>query len=441
MVPETRYTRSGDINIAYQVLGESPVDLVVVPGWISNLEVYWEQPDWARFTRRLASFARVILFDKRGTGMSDRVTGLPTLEVRMDDVRAVMEAVGSERAALFGWSEGGPMCGLFAATYPERTAALIMAGSYARRMRSAEYPWGMTKDNLEAQLQGILDGWGTTVGMAVRCASRVGDAAFESWWARLLRQSATPGTAIALARMNAAVDVRNVLPVISVPTLVLHARGEKLMDVGEARYLAGAIPGARLVEYDSVDHVPFLEGSEFVTDKIEEFLTGTKSSPVEVDRVLATVMFSDIVGATDTAAKIGDRRWHDLLSRHHDLVRAELARFRGKEIDTAGDGFFAAFDGPARAIRCACAVRDAARSLGMEIRSGVHTGECVYTGEKLAGIAVHIGARVAGLAAPGEVLVSQTVHDLVAGSGLAFEERGARTLKGVPGEWHIYSVL
>lgn len=438
MPPQTQYVRSGDADIAYQVLGNGPIDLVVVPGWISNVEVYWEEPNWARFTERLATFSRVILFDKRGTGLSDRVSGLPPLETRMEDVKAVMDAAGSQRAALFGWSEGGPMCALFAATYPDRTLALVMAGSYARRLQAEGYPGGLSEAQLEASVHEVRKNWGQAVGLASRCASKVGDARFEAWWCKFLRQSASPSAAIALMQMNALVDVRPVLPVISVPTLVLHSRQDPLMNIEEGRFLARSIPAAKLVEYDSPDHVPYLQGSEIVTDEMEKFLTGT-SHAMETDRVLATVMFTDIVQSTQQAAALGDRNWRDLLHTHHQVVRTELSRFRGKEVDTAGDGFFAVFDGPARAIRCARAISQAMPPLGISVRIGIHTGECEVIGEKYGGIAVHTGARVAAQAAADQVWVSSTVKDLVAGSGLNFTDCGERELKGIPGSWRLYA--
>ncbi len=439
MPPETRYAKSGDVNIAYQVVGKGPPDLVLVPGWMSNIDVFWEEPAIDRFFNRLASFARLILFDKRGTGLSDRVSDMPSLEVRMDDVRAVMDAVHSERAALFGYSEGGPMCALFAATYPTRTAALIMAGSYARRTSAPDYQWGLNERQLHAFIDRAEREWGGTVGIDERAPSMAHDERFRQWWARFLRMSASPAAAATLARMNGEIDVRHVLSAIRVPTLILHSVNDLTVNVGAGRYLAEHIPGAMYVELQGADHVPWLSDADVIVDEIEEFLTGTRHSP-EADRVLATVLFTDIVGATENASKLGDRRWHDLLDSHHALVRRELTRFRGREIDTAGDGFFATFDGPARAVRCACAISDAVRSLGIEIRAGLHTGECEVMGEKVGGIAVHIGARIAAHAAAGEVLVSNTVKDLVAGSGLSFGDRGAQSLKGVPGDWRLFAV-
>jgi pimeloyl-ACP methyl ester carboxylesterase len=439
MTPETRYARSGDVNIAYQVVGDAPRDLVLVPGWVSNIEVFWEEPAVARFLQRLASFTRLILFDKRGTGLSDRVTDLPNLETRMDDVRAVMDTVGSERAALFGYSEGGPMCALFAATYPARTTALITAGSYARRLWLPDYPWGPTPDQHRAFMDRCQREWGGAVGLDERWPSAARDERVRGWWGRLLRMGSSPAANVALLRMNAEMDIRHVLPAIRVPTLVLHSAGDGILPPGGSRYLADRIPGARFVELPGIDHVPWGEDADAILDEIEEFLTGVRHGP-EPDRVLATVLFTDIVGSTEKAAALGDRRWRDLLESHHLLVRRELGRFRGREIDTAGDGFLATFDGPARAVRCACAVSDGVRGLGLEVRAGLHTGEVELLERKVSGLAVHIGARVASAAGPGEVLVSSTVKDLVAGSGLHFQDRGVQTLKGVPGEWHLFAV-
>jgi pimeloyl-ACP methyl ester carboxylesterase len=439
MKPETCYARSGDVNIAYQVVGEGPLDLVLVPGWMSNIEVFWEEPLAARFFERLASFSRLILFDKRGTGLSDRVADVPNLETRMDDVRAVLDAVGSSRAALLGYSEGGPMCALFAATYPDRTAALIMIGSYARRIWAPDYPWGTTRQVWDAFADSVIRDWGGPVGLDARAPSVANDPRFRDWWARYLRLSGSPATGRSVLMMNAEIDVRHVLPAIRVPTLILHNVNEQTIPVEAGRHLARNIPNAKYVELPGVDHLPFVGNADAILDEIEEFLTGTRRG-VEPDRVLATVLFTDIVDATRKASEVGDRRWRDLLEAHHGAVREELSRFRGREIDTAGDGFLAAFDGPARAVRAASAIRNDVKRLGLEIRAGLHTGECEIMGAKLSGVAVHIGARIAGLAGAGEVLVSSTVHDLVAGSGLRFEDRGLHTLKGVPGDWRVYAV-
>jgi pimeloyl-ACP methyl ester carboxylesterase len=437
--PETRYADSGGVNIAYQVLGDGPGDLVFVMGWVSNIEVFWEEPTLARFLTRLASFSRLILFDKRGTGLSDRVTDMPSLEVRMDDVRAVMDAVASERAALFGVSEGGPMCALFSATYPSRVSALIMQGGFPRRIRTPDFPWGPTEQERRAWIEQMRREWGGTFGLAARAPSMVGDGRFSQWWGRLLRMGASPAAVMALVAMNDEIDIRHILPAIRVPTLLLHSVRDATIPIGASRYMAERIPGARLVELPGEDHLPWLTDSEAILGEIEEFLTGVRHA-VEPDRVLATVLFTDIVGSTEKAAALGDRRWHDLLDKHHALIRTDLARFRGREVKTTGDGILATFDGPARGVRCACAIAEEVRPLGIEVRAGLHTGECEMMGDDVGGIAVHIGARVAALAGAGEVLVSSTVKDLVAGSGLRFGDRGSQSLKGIPGEWHIYAV-
>ena len=445
MAPETRYARSGDVNIAYQVTTERLRDLVYVPGWVSNIELMWEEPAMARFLERLASFSRLILFDKRGTGLSDRVSNneLPTLEQRMDDVRAVLEAVGSERAALFGHSEGGNMCVLFAATYPERTTALITLGCFAKRLDpDDDYPWAPAAEHREESAADVERHWGRLRPEDVEyyAPSRVGDAQFVRHLERYFRRAASPGAAAALLRMNAYIDVREVLPTIRVPTLVLHRAGDHDVNVAEGRYLASKIPGAKFVELAGADHWISAGDTDAIADEIEEFLTGTRPT-LESDRVLATVLFTDIVGSTERTAELGDRRWRDLLGAHDAAVRRELERFRGREVDTAGDGFLATFDGPARAVRCAISAGEAVRELGLEIRAGIHTGECELDGRKIRGIAVHTGARIASLAGSGEVLISHTVKDLVAGSGLEFEDRGVYELKGVPGEWRLYAAL
>src|SRR3712207_3592115 len=373
MRPRTRYARSGEVNIAYQVVGDAPRDLVLIPGWVSNIDAFWDEPTAARFFHRLASFSRLILLDKRGTGLSDRVSvaELPTLEQRMDDVRAVMEAAGSARAALYGYSEGGPMCALFAATYPERTAALIMDGSYARRIRTPEYPWAPTAAEHERFLDEIQREWGGPVGLEARAPSVATNPHFRDWWASYLRASASPGAAVALTRMNGEIDIRHILPAIRVPTLVLHRSGDRAIDVRGGRYLAERIPGARYVELLSSDHLPFVgTAADATLGEIEEFLTGARPT-VEPDRVLATVMFTDIVGSTERAAALGDRGWRGLLDAHDVAVRRELERFRGREVKTIGDGFLATFDGPARAVRCATAIGQALRPLGLDVRAEI----------------------------------------------------------------------
>jgi pimeloyl-ACP methyl ester carboxylesterase len=441
-VPETRYAKSGDVHIAYQVVGDGPIDLVFVPGFVSNVEATWDQPGRAAFFRRLASFSRLILFDKRGTGMSDRTSQIFTLEQRMEDVNAVMDAAGSKRAALFGISEGGPMSVLFAATYPQRTSALVVCGSYAKRSWAEDYPFGWREERWRTVLSNLERSWGTSKGVDLEmwAPTIAHDPERAAQWAAYFRSAASPGAVLAVMNMNRDIDVRRVLPSVRVPTLILHRVDEKVIDIEHARYLARHIPGAKLVELPGVDHIPYVGDSGALLDQVELFLTGQRQA-VEPERVLATVQFTDIVQSTERAATLGDRKWRELLEKFQSMVREELKQYRGREIDTAGDGFLAAFDGPARAIRCAAAVREGARSQGLEIRAGVHTGECELIGDKLGGIAVHIGARVAAQAAPGEIVVSQTVKDLVAGSGLSFAERGAHALKGVPGEWRLYAFV
>ncbi|MBI2466358.1 MAG: alpha/beta fold hydrolase [Candidatus Rokubacteria bacterium] len=437
--PETRYAKSGDVHIAYQVCGAGPLDLVFVPGYVSHLEAHWEYPPVARFLERLTSFARLIMFDKRGTGMSDRASQIFTLEQRMDDVRAVMDAVGSERAALVGVSEGGPMSILFAATYPERTSALVMYGAFARLSWAPDNPFGRTDQEWEARLRLIEHDWGRPMGIDWWAPSAAHDPRFTEWWTSYMRLAASPGAALAVVQMNREIDVRHGLPTIRVPTLVLHRAGDRIVRVELGRQIAERIPGARYVELPGSDHIPWVGDTDAILDEIEEFLTGVRHGP-EPDRVLATVLFTDIVGSTERAAELGDRRWRDLLDSYYAAARRELARFRGRELDTAGDGVLASFDGPARGVRCAESLLEAVRSLGLQLRAGLHTGECEVMGDKLGGLAVHIGARVAAQAGPGEVLVSHTVRDLVAGSGLRFADRGVHALKGVPGEWRLFAV-
>ena len=438
--PETRYAKSGDVNIAYQVAGDGPIDVVYVAGWVSNVEMMWKESYRADFLARLASFSRLILFDKRGTGLSDRVPNarLPTLEQRMDDVRAVLDAVGSERAALLGHSEGANMSLVFGATYPQRTTHLILIGAFAKRIRTDDYSWAPTAEEREQLAQTIEREW-PFVDLTDMAPSRVGDERFWEEVAAYMRNSASPGAAAALLRMNSQIDTRAVLPTIRVPTLVMTRRGDRDVKVEESRWLAEQIPGARFVELPGDEHLIWVGDTDSMLSEIEEFLTGNRPDP-EPDRVLSTVLFTDIVDSTRRATDLGDRQWHELVDEHHSRVRHELDRFRGREIDTAGDGFFASFDGPARAIRAACAIRQSVHSLDIQIRAGLHTGECELMQDKIGGIAVHTGARVAGRARPGEVLVSSTVRDLVAGSGISFEDRGQHELKGV-GAWHLYSVV
>jgi class 3 adenylate cyclase/pimeloyl-ACP methyl ester carboxylesterase len=443
--PETRYARSGDVNIAYQVAGEGPFDLVFVPGSVSHVELAWQVPALAAFRRRLASFSRLIVFDKRGTGMSDRVTGAPTIETRMDDVRAVMDAVGSQRAAVLGLSEGGPMSVVFAATYPDRIWALVLCGAPVRNLWAPDFPWGWTEDEWDRAADEERRRWGEPEFMLemVRGLAPGLDEENLTAFVTLFRQGASPGAFDALNRMNKDIDVRDVLPAIRVPTLVVNRAEEGAWMREGSRWAARAIPGAKHVELPGTAHAPFAGDSESYVRAIEAFLLEiweTGQDETEPDRVLATVLFTDIVGSTTKAVELGDARWRELLNAHHDVIRRQLVRFRGNELDTAGDGFFASFDGPARAIRCACAITQGVRELGIDVRAGLHTGECEQLDGKVGGIAVHIGARVASEAQPGEVLVSSTVKDLVAGSGIAFSERGSFQLKGVPDEWRLYAV-
>jgi pimeloyl-ACP methyl ester carboxylesterase len=433
MQPVTQYAKSGDVHIAYQAFGEGPINLVLVPGFVSNVENYWDEPDLARFLIRLGSYARVVTFDKRGTGMSDRVAELPGLDQRMDDLRAVMDAAGMQQAALLGISEGAPLCVLFAATYPHRCRALVLYGSFSR----FSY-WFPTEEALAAFFGYVEQAWGTGGSVQRFAPSRANDATFQRWWGRNERLGASPAAVTALMRMNSQIDISAILPAVRVPTLVIHRTGDKTVSVEGGRDMAAHIPGARLLELPGIDHIFYVgENAHEVSDAIEEFLTGSRA-PVPVDRVLATVLFTDIVGSTEKAATLGDQRWRDILDNHHAMVRRNLVRFRGREVKVTGDGFLATFDGPARGVRCACAIAEEIKTFGIEVRAGLHTGECETIGDDVGGIAVHIGARVAALAGASEVLVSNTVKDLVAGSGLRFGDRGVHALKGVPGEWRIF---
>jgi class 3 adenylate cyclase len=436
---EIAYAKSRGLNVAYSLAGDGPIDLVLVPGFVSHLEAGFELPAIERAVRRLTRFARVISFDKPGTGLSDPIDGPQTLEHRMEDLTAVLDGAGAERAALFGISEGAPMSALFAATHADRTQALIMYGSYARGSATDDYPWAPEWDQVEAAAQMIDAEWGKGLWLDVYAPSVAADPEFARWWSHYQRVAASPAMAKAVVRLAAEIDIRDVLPAISAPTLVLHRSGDFLWPVEGARFVAESIPGARLVELAGEDHFPFAGDVELLLDEVESFLTGTRHAP-EPDRRLLTVLFTDIVESTEQLAELGDRRWRGLLERHDALIRAELKRHGGREIKTTGDGFLATFEGPARAIECAQAIVAGAGSLGIEIRAGVHTGECEVVGDDVAGIAVHIGARVGALAHSGEVCVSGTVKDLVAGSGIEFSERGTRELKGVPGEWPIYRV-
>jgi class 3 adenylate cyclase/pimeloyl-ACP methyl ester carboxylesterase len=431
---EVAFCRSGDVNIAYRVVGDGPIDLVYVQGACTHLDVYWELPAFRRYCERLGSFCRLILFDKRGMGMSDRVPGGTPLDVRMDDIRAVMDAVGSDSAAVMGESEGGPLAILFAAAHPERTRMLILQGAEVRERTDHEWPWGSSTDEEFAAYVGIIpEKWGQGRSAPKLAPSLREDPALPSviaWWGRVQRNSATPAAWEAFARMAFEIDVRDVAPTVRVPTLIIHASDDELCDVGNARWLAANLPGARYVELPGADHVPWW-APEPTLAEIREALTGAREA-AEPDRVLATVLFTDIVASTERMTQLGDDRWRDMLEQHHAIVRAELERYRGREVDTAGDGFLAVFDGPARAIRAARAILSAVRMLGLEVRAGVHTGEVeLMAGGRIGGIAVHIGARIAAAAAPGEVLVSSSVRDLVAGSGLSFEDRGPHVLRGI----------
>jgi class 3 adenylate cyclase len=437
--PETRYARSGDYSIAYQLFGEPDLPLVYLPGFVSHVELIWEEPLAARFLEHLASFSRVLMFDKRGTGLSDRVPvgALPTLEERMDDLRAVMDDAAVGRAAVFAASEGGPMAVLFAATYPERVSALVLWSTYP----CWDFPEGSTPAHeFEALPKAVRRAWETgdfNVGPDMADLMPAEQERVRRWRSRYQRSAVSPGAAESLQRMAMDMDVRDILPVIRVPTLCLTRDGDE--NVEPTRYMAESIPGAKYVELPGRSHIVYLGDHESAVGEIQEFLTGVRTAPT-FDTVLATVLFTDIVGSTAKVAELGDRRWADLVQSHHAAVRRELDRFSGHEIDTAGDGFFAAFDGPIRAIRCATAIHESVGTLGLTVRVGVHTGECEVVDGKFAGIAVNVGARVAGQASPGEVLVTSTVRDLVAGSGLQFQERGVAELKGVPGEWRLYAV-
>jgi len=440
MKPRTEYAQSGDLHIAYQVVGNGARDLVYVPGWVSNVEMAWEEPTHARFLEQLASFSRLIIFDKRGTGLSDRVPNdkLPPLDERMDDLRAVMDAAGSERAAVFGFSEGGNLSTVFAASYPKRTAALALFGTFAKRSRSPDYPWAPTVEERNELVSHVAREWGRGMDLEQYVPSKMNDPAFLGRLSAYFRSAASPGAAVALLKMNTEIDIRHVLPAIHVPTLVMHRTGDRSANVEEARWMAAQIPEARFVELAGEDHMPWVGDQDAILDEIQEFVTGDRPER-EPDRVLATVLLTDIVGSTRQAAQLGDRAWSELLAQHHAIVRKELDRCRGREIDTAGDGFLATFDGPARAVSCACRIRDAMRGLGLEIRAGLHTGEIELAGGKIHGIAVHTGSRIASAAKPGEVLVSSTVKDLVSGSGIPFEDRGIHELKDVPRPWQLYA--
>ncbi|MBI2169587.1 MAG: adenylate/guanylate cyclase domain-containing protein [Actinobacteria bacterium] len=434
-----RYARSGDLSIAYRVEGSGP-DLLVAPGFISHLEWAMDEPVVARFSERLASFSRVIVFDKRGCGLSDPVSGPPSLEENVQDMRAVLDAVGSERAVIFGVSEGGSTAMLFAATHPVRTAALILYGSYARVLRAPDYPFGVGSDEHQVLIDMTMERWGDGVGLSAWAPSAGDDPRLRESWARLQRLAASPAMVRRIFELYRDIDIRPVLPSIRVPTLVLHRRDDRMVPVAMAHYLADHLPDAKLVELEGTDHTFFTGDTRVMLDELEEFATGTVG-PQGGDRVLATVLFTDIVSSTERAIAMGDARWRDLLETHHAQVTSQIERFEGREVKSLGDGFLAVFDGPARAIRCAQAISDRARSIGLDVRAGLHTGECETIGDDIGGIAVHIAARVAALGQGDEVLVSSTVKDLVAGSGIVFEDRGSHALKGVDDEWRLFAAL
>ena len=436
----TRYAKNGEVHIAYQVHGVGPPDLVYIPGLLSHVEFVWEEPSHARFLRRLSSMARLILIDMRGVGLSDRAHEIPLLEEQMDDITGVLEMAGSEHATIFGVSQGGPAAMLYAATYPARTTGLILYASYASAPSHDDYPWGRSPQWTNEYLSQADQTWGRGFHLPQMAPGMVGDQAFESWWSRFERYVSAPGNAVAFIRSHSQDDVRTVLPTISVPTLVLQRRDDAYRDSGHGRFLAEHIPGAKYVELAGRDHLPYVGDQDAILSEVEGFVTGHRPPPTP-ERVLGTVLFTDIVGSTARLAKVGDRRWSELLQLHHSVVRQQIERFRGKEVDFAGDGSFATFDGPARAIRCALATRDALRSLGLEVRAGVHTGEMELIEGGVAGIAVHIGARVAAVAAPGEVLVTRTVKDLVTGSGYQFADRGTQVLKGIPDTWQLFALV
>ena len=439
METTTRYADSSGVSIAYQVHGEGPLDLVFVPGFVSHVELFWDDPLTAGFLRRLASFARVVIWDKRGQGLSDRTGRPPTLEDSMDDLEAVLAAAGCERPAIFGISEGGPMSALFAATHPDRVASLVLYGTYARMLRAPDFPQGIPAEALSRWGEIVRRDWGGPVGVSFWAPSLQGDADFERWWSRLLRYGTSPAGAVALMDLYREIDVRSVLPAIDVPTLVLQRRDDRISQIGQGRYLAEAIPGARYVELEGADHLPVTGDQAALLDEVEEFLVGSRRGS-EPERALATILFTDIVGSTERAAQLGDRAWRRLLERHDAIVRRQLGLHRGREVKTMGDGFLATFDGPARAIRCARALQEEVARLGLDVRAGIHTGEVELIGDDVGGMAVNIGARIGALAGSGEVLVSSTVRELVVGSGLEFADRGVQTLKGAPGEWRLFAV-
>ncbi|MFL5823085.1 MAG: adenylate/guanylate cyclase domain-containing protein [Solirubrobacteraceae bacterium] len=441
IAPQTQYARSGDVHIAYQVFGEGELDLVLIPGYVTHVELVWEHGPAARFQEALAAFARVITFDRRGSGLSDPVRDAPTLEERMDDIRAVMDAAGSEQAALVGVSEGVPLSILFAAAHPERVRALVCTGGMARSTYADDYPWANPADALlESGQELILPFWGDGSIVEVTAPSQESDPSTRQFFGRLQRATASPGMLTALAQMFLETDIRDIVGTVHVPALLLHKTRDRLVNVGNSRWLAEHLPNARLVELDGDDHTVWYERPEEWIGEVQEFLTGARPSPTP-ERILATVLFTDIAGSTDRAAQLGDRRWLELLAAHHRMVREALDRFAGREVKTIGDGFLATFDGPARAIRCALEIIESSEALGIQVRAGLHAGECEVMGSDIGGLAVHIAARVSDLAQPHEVLVSRTVKDLVVGSGIQFTDRGTHTLKGLPEAWQLHAAL
>jgi class 3 adenylate cyclase len=437
--PQIHYAQTSDgVNIAYAVFGDGPLDLLCIPGFVSHLEVMFEAPGADRYFGRLGSLCRVVIYDKRGQGLSDRPPAPPTLEQSMEDARAVLDSVGMKAVAVFAISEGGPTSALLAATYPERVSALVLYGTWARIIEGPDYPAGMPLDVFDRFIELAKRDWGGPVALRLWAPTLADDPEVQRWWAKLLRTGISPGGAEALLRLYAEIDARHVLPTIAAPTLVLHRAGDRMIPVDAGRAIADGIAGAKFLELEGDDHLPLANPAQIINE-VEEFLTGQRSAP-EPDRVLATVMFTDIVNSTARAAQLGDRRWREVVERHDQLMRHAIEHHRGREIKTMGDGFLATFDGPARAIHAAMTARDTLRSLDLEIRAGLHTGELEVMDGDIGGIAVNIGARVNALAAAGEVLVSRTVTDLVAGSGIEFEDRGTHALKGVPGEWQLYAV-
>jgi class 3 adenylate cyclase len=437
--PKTAYAWNDGTALAYQIVGSSGPDLLFIPGSVTHLEMLWQQPKVSRFLTRVASFCRLILMDPRGLGLSDRLTEVPTIEERVADLLSVLDAAESKSATLFGNSDTGPACIAAAALHPDRVGGLILCGTYARATPDEDYPWGWTDEEWEDFRRAVRDGWGTSESFSNAADPLTGDEDFRQWWETMLRVGASPRAVLLLGEMTHSVDVRPLLPRVAVPTLVMHRVGDRVNPAGMGRYIAERIPGARWVELPGEDFALWAGDIDTIADEIEEFLTGHRGG-AEPTRIVATVMFTDVVRSTERAGALGDRAWADLLESHHARVRAELRRFSGREIDTAGDGFLAAFDSPTTAIRCARAVLGSVGEIGVDLRIGLHTGECEVVGESLRGIAVHIGARVASKAGPGEILVSHTVKDLLAGSAIEFEDRGTHELKGVPGEWHLFSV-